>query len=133
MLTHNFKINNTSIVYILSSNRSEESLFWMNSLISKSEFSQLFSFLYIIIILFNLSILVILYSQLGGSKCSFNYVAMQAGSLKTYFGDVSLRGWIACFLSSSFMGALLVDSSFLVFVQFICYNVSNYLYILKDF
>ena len=103
----------------------------MNSLISKSEFSQVFFFIYYYH--FNLSILVILYSQLGASKCSFSYLAMQAGSLKTYFGGVSLRGWIACFWSSSFMGALLVDSSFLVFVQFICYNVSNYLYILKDF
>ena len=41
---------------------------------------------------------------------------------------------IACFWSSSFMRALLIDCSFSVFVWFLCYNLSNYLFIyLKSF
>ena len=41
---------------------------------------------------------------------------------------------IACFWSSSFMRALLIDCSFSVFVWFLCYNLSNYLFwYLKNF
>ena len=34
------------------------------------------------------------------------YIMHSASWLKAYFGGVSLRGCIACFWSSSFMGAL---------------------------
>ena len=44
ILSNNFKVINASIDYILSSKRFDESLFKINSLISKSEFSQQFSF-----------------------------------------------------------------------------------------
>ena len=49
--SNNFKIINASIDYILSSKRFDEPLFWINSLISKLEFNQQFSFyLYIVVI-----------------------------------------------------------------------------------
>ena len=65
--SNNFKIINTSIDYLLSSKRFGEPLFYINDLISKSEFRKQFYFLYIIIISFILfiyvSLLVIIYSQ----------------------------------------------------------------------
>ena len=50
--SNNFKIINTSIDYLLSSKRFGEALFYINYLISKSEFRKQFYFLYIIIISF---------------------------------------------------------------------------------
>ena len=57
--SNNFKLINASIDYILSSKRSDETLFKINSFISKSEFNQQFSFLYICLLLS----LAIFYSQ----------------------------------------------------------------------
>ena len=57
--TNNFKIINASIEYILLSKSFDEPLFKINSFISKSEFNQQFSFLYIYLLL----LLVILYSH----------------------------------------------------------------------
>ena len=56
---NNFKIINALIDYILSSERFDEPLFWINSFISKSKFNQQFSFLHKNLLL----LIVILYSQ----------------------------------------------------------------------
>ena len=61
--SHNFKIINASIDYILSNTRFDEPLFKINSLISKSEFNQQFSFLFQQFFIYILLLLVILYSQ----------------------------------------------------------------------
>ena len=58
---------------------------------------------------------------------------MQVDWKRILVAPLSVVGLHAFGVASAFMGELLVDWSFLVFVQFICYNVSNYLYILKVF
>ena len=77
--------------------------------------------------------IILIFLQLKvGVKVRF-HLSCNAGRLEVYFDGISLRGWIACTWSSAFMGELLVNFFFLVFVQFICYNVRNYLYISKVF
>ena len=66
--SNNFKIINASIYYILSSKRFDEPLFKINFLISISEFSQQFSFLYIIVDLHIILIYDIPYKTLFDPK-----------------------------------------------------------------
>ena len=79
--SNNFKIINALIDYILPSKRFDEPLFSINSLISKSEFNQQFSF-YIYILL----LLVILYSQvLSGILVSGDRVILYVCFFVYYF------------------------------------------------